>query len=374
MVHLFGCQYSRRQLQELVGDMTQLAGVRVGELVEGNERGAGLIEVFNSSGLSFSVLPGRALDISFAHYKGMALCFRGCTGDVGPAFYEPEGYGWLRGFFGGLLTTCGMTFVGHPEVDPDEENQELGLHGRLSYLPAKGVVAESRWEGEDYVVRVRGRLRETVTFGTNLELSRDISTTLGEKCLRVCDRVENLGVKPSPLMLVYHTNPGFPLLDQGTRLIIDSKKTLEWLEDREVGSEEYEVADGPQAEEHHDVYIHYPEADAEGDVRVALVNDCLGLGLYWKFPKNEMPFLNQWQHFHKGTYVTGIEPGNVSVLGRAWNRKHDHLPYIESGEVREFHLEIGVLDGEQEIRLFEERIKGEENRSRRRTTEPRAQS
>jgi len=31
------------------------------ELIEGTERGAGLIEVHNASGLSFSVLPGRAL-------------------------------------------------------------------------------------------------------------------------------------------------------------------------------------------------------------------------------------------------------------------------------------------------------------------------
>ena len=77
--------------------MTQLAGARRAELVEGNERGADLIEVFNASGLCFSVLPGRALDIASAHYKGMSLCFRSSTGDVGPAFYEPEGYAWTRG-------------------------------------------------------------------------------------------------------------------------------------------------------------------------------------------------------------------------------------------------------------------------------------
>ena len=53
------------------------------------------------------------------------------TGDVGPAFYEPAGSDWMRGSFMGLLTTCGLTFVGHPEVDPEEENTELGLHGRL---------------------------------------------------------------------------------------------------------------------------------------------------------------------------------------------------------------------------------------------------
>ena len=68
------------------------------------------------------------------------------------------------------MTSCGMTFTGHPEVDPEEENEELGLHGRLSFIPAKGTVADCGWEGEDYVVRVRGKMREAVVFGTNLEL------------------------------------------------------------------------------------------------------------------------------------------------------------------------------------------------------------
>ena len=99
MPQLFGNQYTKQQLLELVGDMTQLAGARRAELVEGNERGSDLIEVFNASGLCFSILPGRSLDVASAHYKGMALGFRGSTGDVGPAFYEPQGYGWMRGFF-----------------------------------------------------------------------------------------------------------------------------------------------------------------------------------------------------------------------------------------------------------------------------------
>jgi hypothetical protein len=352
MPRLFGRDYTKRELLDRVGDMSQLAGARRAELVEGSERGAGLIEVFNASGLCFSVLPGRALDIASAHFQGMSLCFRSSTGDVGPAFYEPQGNGWLRGFYGGLVVSCGMTFTGHPEVDPEEENEELGLHGRLSFLPAKSVVAASGWEGEEYRVRVRGEIREAVVFGTNLELTREISTVLGEKCLRIHDRIENLSVDRSPLMFVYHTNPGFPLLDTGTRLVIDSEKTTEWLEDREVGSETYTVAREPQAEAHDDVFVHRLRPGADGNARVALINDRLQLGLYWRFPVREMPLLTHWQHFHRGTYVTGIEPGNVSMLGRAWNRKYGCLQHIQPGEVREFHLEIGVLQGESEIRAF----------------------
>ena len=353
MPNLFGQSYTKRELLDLVGDISQVANARKAALTEGIERGADLIEVFNASGFCFSLLPGRALDVAAAHYKGMPLAFRGNTGDVGPAFYEPQGYGWMRGFFGGLTLTCGMTFTGHPEVDPEEENVELGLHGRLSFLPAKSVVADGNWEGEDYVLRVRGKIREAEVFKTNLELTREISTVLGQKSLHIHDRIENLSTDRSPLMYVYHCNPGFPVLDAGTRFVIKSEKTTEWTEDREVGPDIYTTALGPQPSFVDNVFVHRPIADAEGNVRVGLINDARQFGLYWKFPISEIPLVNQWQHFIRGTYVTGVEPGNASMLGRAWNRKHGYLQYIQPGEVREFHLEIGVLDGAAEIAAFE---------------------
>ncbi|MBT5876030.1 MAG: aldose 1-epimerase family protein [Candidatus Latescibacteria bacterium] len=353
MPHLFGRDYSKRELLDLVGDISQVANTRRAELVEGNERGADLIEVFNASGLCLSILPGRALDVASAHYKGMSLCFRGNTGDVGPAFYEPQGYGWMRGFYGGLVLTCGMTFTGHPEVDSEEEDEELGLHGRLSFLPAKNVVADGQWIGDDYVIRIGGKMREAIPFGTHLELTREISMVLGEKSFHIHDRIENHNVERSPLMLVYHCNPGFPVLDVGTRIAIDSESTTEWTEDRQVGPEVYTTASAPKDVAEDNVFVHRVRADSQGNSRVGMINDDLGLGIFWKFPQEEIPIVNQWQHFHRGTYVTGVEPGNASMLGRAWNRKHGTLQYIEPEEVREFHMEIGVLDGAEEISAFD---------------------
>lgn len=349
MAHLFGRNFTRAGLIDLVGDMSQVAGVRRAELTEGNERGAGLIDIANASGLSFSLLPGRALDIASASYRGMSLCFRGNTGDVGPAFYEPSGYGWMRGFFGGLLTTCGMTFVGHPEVDPEEEGEELGLHGRLSFLPAKQVRAGGRWQGDEYVMEAEATIREAVVFGTCLELSRTISTTLGERSIRIHDRVENLAAERSPLMMLFHMNLGFPLLDAGARLLVRSECTTRWQDDQEVGPEVYAVAGLPERGAGDVVYVHRPIADGAGMVSAALINGRLGLGLRFRFPLAEMPLLTQWQHFAQRTYVTGIEPGNCSPLGRAWNRANGYLQHIEPGEVREFHMEIAVLDGAEEL-------------------------
>ena len=266
MPKLFGRNFTRRQLLDRVGDISQLMHARRAELSEGFERGADLIEVFNASGFGFSVLPGRALDIASAHYKGQSLCFRSGPGDVGPAFYEAEGFAWGRGWFGGLVTSCGLNFGGHPEVDPKEENAEMPLHGRLSYIPAKNVGITAGWEGEDYVLKIRGQMRQAEVFAENLELTREITTVLGENRVHIRDRIENLAADRSPLMFVYHCNPGFPLLDQGARLVLHSRKSTEWLHNREVSPAEYAVAKGPQQQAHDDVYVHRPHADHQGNV------------------------------------------------------------------------------------------------------------
>ena len=44
------------------------------------------------------------------------------------------------------------------------------------------------------------------------------------------------------------------------------------------------------------------------------------------------------------------------MLGRAWNRKNGYLQHIEPDEVRDFHLEIGVLEGAEEIAAFEAKV------------------
>lgn len=68
------------------------------------------------SGLSFNVLTGRGMGISSADYKGNSLCWLSSTGEVAPEYYEPETTGWLRSFYGGLLATCGLTYVGGPKI------------------------------------------------------------------------------------------------------------------------------------------------------------------------------------------------------------------------------------------------------------------
>jgi len=52
-------------------------------------------------------------------------------------------------------------------------------------------------------------------------------------------------------------------------------------------------------------------------------------------------------------HVIRVEPANCLVQGRANERERGTLQFIQPGEAREFHVEIGVLKGEEEIGEFE---------------------
>ena len=56
-------------------------------------------------------------------------------------------------------------------------------------------------------------------FGENLVLTRRIEAQLGGRAIAILDRVENRGFRPTPHMLLYHFNFGWPLLDQGSRFL-----------------------------------------------------------------------------------------------------------------------------------------------------------
>ena len=146
MPSLFGRDIGKRDLLIRTGDLSQVAGIRMMTLADGAELGVRIADVRTGSGLRFQVTLDRGMDISLAEYRGIPLAFRSPAGDVHPSRFEPAGRGWLRTFAGGLMTGCGLTYLGSPCTDGGEE---LGLHGRLSHLQAAGVAASHRWQDDD---------------------------------------------------------------------------------------------------------------------------------------------------------------------------------------------------------------------------------
>jgi hypothetical protein len=354
MARLYGKQVGRKELLRKIGNISQVCGVRRVELRDGMEEGVEAVEFRTGTGFSFTTVPDRAVDISHADFCGRSLCWCSSTGVVNPAYYEPEGFGWLRSFFSGLLTTCGLTQMGMPCED---EGEKLGLHGRISNIAASNVYAGGEWQGEDYVMWVQGNVRQTRVFGENVLLTRKISTKLGENKLWIEDIVENEGFEPVPHMILYHINGGYPAVDEGSVLVSPTTKVRPRNDEAKKEQEKYAVFLPPTKGFNERVYFHEMAADSSGYVAAGLINRSLdngnGFGFYVKYSKKELPYFIEWKMNGEGTYVVGIEPGNALVEGRAKERSEGRLVTLNSGEKRKYSLEIGVLAGRQEIEEFE---------------------
>ncbi|MGC8912204.1 MAG: aldose 1-epimerase family protein [Nitrososphaeria archaeon] len=354
MVELFNQVYKKFELLKYVGDISQLGGIKLLELSDGVEKGV-RCALAKTGPLTFIVAIDRCMDIVNAEYKGVPLAFISPTNVVAPSFFEPEGLGWLRGFFGGLLTTCGLTYAGAPTVD---EGEPLGLHGRISYSPAKLLHSEGYWEGDKYILVIEGESREAMIFGPNIRLKRKIEAALGEKRIRIIDKIVNFGWTTQPLMIIYHINLGFPILDENSRLVSTSKTYLPRDEEARENAENFDRFQPPTKGYREKVYIHDLAVDGEGYAHAAIINDKLmnGLGVYIKFRKQELPRLIEWKMMGEGTYVLGLEPSNCFVMGRDKEKQYGTLQYIQPQEEKEFQLEIGIIEGE-ETKEYEEKIK-----------------
>jgi hypothetical protein len=344
-------ELSRRDIERHVGSLRQLGGIRWIELADGRERGVRCLEVDTGTGLRFTVVADRGLDIADCTFKGINLVYHAPGGIAHPSYYDPAGAEWLRVFFAGLLTTCGLSYFGNPGRD---NNEDLGLHGRYSALPASRVSDLSRWEGDQYVLEITGVVEECALFGDKLRLTRSISTRIGAKSLRIRDRVENFGARSSPFTILYHVNTGFPLLDKGSELLCSSRAMEPYDERAAAGIADALSMGEPDPGFVGINFLHTMAADRRGYARAAMVNRSLenGLGLALGFRVDSLPFLNEWKMLCEGDYVVGVEPANTKVANRAELRAAGRLPMLEPGEARDMELEIAVLEGPQEIDAF----------------------
>jgi hypothetical protein len=345
MPRLFGRSWTAAELRARTGGLCQLAGVRLLERNDGSARGMRVAEVWTGSGLRFEVLIDRALDIGAAKHAGRPLAFvHPALGP--PARHEPGGEGWLRTFGGGLVTTCGLVHFGAPEPGH-------GLHGRISHVPGEKVSVREEWEADDYVLEVRGEARETSALGENLLLARRIRTRLGASSLVIEDEVRNDGARPTPHMLLYHCNVGFPALGSSSELLL-SPGTVRPRDDvAAAGLVGHRRFGPPEAEAKGQVFFHDLRPGPDGRARAAIVDRGLGFGVFLRYRAAELPCFAQWKMMAAGGYVCGLEPGTNWEAPRQKLEAEGRLRLLAPGEEVRYELELGALACPEEVSAFE---------------------
>lgn len=354
-MELFGRKLTKAALRKRVGDMDQVAGIRIAELQDGRARPMRVALVRTGSGLELTLLVDRCLDVAAASYNGRPLGWRSTTGDVAPAYFEPEGFAWLRSFNGGLVATCGLRHVGAPPPNPDIFG--AGLHGRIGNLPAENLKVTQEWQGNDYVLSISGTMRETAVFGQNLTLTRTVSTKLGAKSFHIHDVVTNESFDAAGFQLLYHCNIGWPAVDAGSRLLSPTRQVAPRDEIARKGQDQWNRFDAPTHGYAEQVFFHDMAPAAGSKVCCAIVNDAIGtdsgFGVFVKYDKRQLPRFAEWKMMGEQNYVVGLEPANCGVLGRHVDEQHGLLHRLAPGEARAFDLEIGPVTDAAEVKDIE---------------------
>lgn len=336
-----------------IGDLSQVAGIKHYELRSGRAKGTEAFDVRTGAGLAFTVVKDRALDIAWASYKDTAISFITPAGMVAPAFFEPQGNGFLRSFYAGLLTTCGLSYLGTPCED---EGESLGLHGRLAATPAEevGYRTERTESGIEFVIN--GKVREARLFGENLTLERTLRCAYGENRLHIEDKVTNHGFTRQPLQILYHFNYGWPLLSPDAEIVLSANSITPRTARAAEGLADHLSITEPEPGFAEQVYYLTLNADAQGMSKVALLNPQAGWGIYEKFDTRQLPNFIQWKNLGSGEYVMGLEVSNSFPDGRDKERAAGRLPFIEPGETVQYSLEWGIVEGEKEMSALRKEI------------------
>lgn len=369
MVKLNGRTYTRREIAERAGMLSQFAGVRLMELGDGVERGIRMLEFRTGSGLRFTALVDRALDIADCEFNGKAIGWNSPAGFRHPGLHEYEGEGglaWARSF-SGLLVTCGLDHIlfmnevsAESYVYSPKKTVSHSLHGRVGTIPARLTGYGEEWHGDECVLWAEGVVQQSAVFGEDLHLIRRIEADVGGKDIRITDRVVNHGFYKTPHMYCYHINVGHPVLDEGSRYLAPIRDVV-WAahagDDYRKQGVGYRTLPGPKLDFHEQVWQHELGSDDSGKQFVALVNDRAGIGFEVTTRKDQFPCLYEWQNFQAGQYAFGIEPSTNHVLGNNAARERGEMIWLPHGEEKRYDSVFRVLDGAADIAASEARIR-----------------
>jgi len=296
--------------RQLLGDVRQFASVQRIVLDDGQERGVRALAFSTGGGLDFWVLSDRGFDIGPLWWRGMQLGWQSPAGFRSPALnerWDDKGRGMERGF-SGMLVTCGLEHVRAPDgASP--------LHGRLPFTPGRLLAYGEEWDAPEPHLFCKGEMVQYRIGGEGLRLTRRITAPLGGTELRVDDVVENIGPEPQPIAMLYHVNPGFPLVDEGTTVMLDGTCIVGPLQPSEssVGLVKWHDVHGPAAA----VMVGAPACPAV-------------LEISWG--ADTLSCLQTWRNIQQNIGVLGIEPCTTPP-GAA-------MPVLAPGEKRRNRLAL----------------------------------
>jgi len=324
----------------------------------GRQEGVEIV-VINNGVMEITVCPTRGMGILSVDRGDVELKWDSpVTEVVHPQFVDlgsRGGLGWLEGF-NEFLCRCGLENNGHPGTDKfvnnvgDEAEMELTLHGKIANIPASEVAVEVDTTAP-YAIHLTGTVFERFMFGPRLKLQTRLTVVPGETSFQLQDSVTNVGASEQEFQLIYHSNFGGPLLEEGARVIAPASSIKPFNDRAAEGLDQWHTYDGPTVGFVEQVYLLTPKADRNNQTMAVLHNRAMDKGASISWSVDELPHLTIWKNTGAVAdgFVTGIEPGTNYPANRSVEREAGRVPRLMPGQTRSFTLTFGVHSGREEV-------------------------
>ena len=295
-----------------ISNFQQVASIRRYTLTEGREKGLDVLDCDNGK-IRFLLNISKACDIMQLYHEGQNMSFVSKNG------FTKRETPFLRRFEGGMLYTCGLDSVGGRDG--------FELHGTLHNIPAEIIRAECNENG----ITVEAIIRDTALFGKNLVLKRKIFTAIGGDSVTLEDTLVNEGYKTEEYCLLYHINVGYPMLDDGVKVIADVESytpRTAWAKQNEATMYAMSGAVPNQDETCYFLKLNKPE--------ISLVNETIGKKFTVSYSGDTLPHFVEWKSMASGDYALVLEPCTTEL--------DDLFAYktIEVGEKIKFFVNISI--------------------------------
>lgn len=348
-MEIYGEKLSLEQIRKFTSHPQQAFGCELFRSIDGDMLDQRMLRIRNGE-LELEILVDRGFDIGRVLYRGIPTQWVSPAGfrhphSFTPSAMEPDGWGWLRSWPGGFLSTIGIDHVGGPRDIPNRhlhpaitfERRFTG--GFISYSPTS--IERIDVDMSAGTITVQATTRQAAPFAEHLVLTRKISMKIGEPKFILQDKIRNDGYIEEPIQVLYHINIGWPFLTPGAILQTSCNELLDKIQTVKE-DDDPRVMPPPQAREIERVWdwkanpgIQYAEIinlNAAGRGKMSMK-------LFWD--GNELPHFMQWRNSCESMYVQGLEPSTTGLKAQNRNNSlNEPNNEIQPGQTKHFNLEF----------------------------------
>ncbi len=323
----------------------------------GKQEGSKVLTITSKDGLTIALSPTRGMNILHVEGFGVRMGWDSPVKEVvNPAFINLEsrnGLGWLEGF-NEMMVRCGYEWTGHTVT---ADGQIYTLHGKAGNTPASQVEVEVS-DTAPYEIRIRGLLKESTFKKADLQTMTELRYVPGSNSFSLHDVLTNHADYPHDYQIIYHSNFGKPILEEGARFLAAMESISPFNDYAKDGLKTWQTYLGPTKGFDEMVFNIKPLSDSNHHTLAAVVNKAGDKGAAIQFDTRQLPFLTLWKNTDTGKqgYVTGIEPGTNYAYPVTIEREQKRVKQLQPGESTQFDLTYTLLHSSSQVSEVEKTI------------------